>query len=63
MEYADGVVAASISRKQQGSDGQREAGVEVQLKAREVQIQKEITQRQRLTNENPAWGCLRGVHP
>ena len=63
LEYAEGVVAASIGRKQRGSDGKREAGVKVQVKAREVQIQKEITQRQRVSNKNPAWGCSRCVHP
>ena len=42
MEYAEGVLAAGIGRKLGGSDGQREAGLKVQLKARDVHIQKKI---------------------
>ena len=42
LEYAEGVLAAGIGRKLGGSDGQREAGLKVQLKARDVHIQKKI---------------------
>ena len=65
LEYAEGVLAAGIGCKLGGSDGQQEAGLKVQLEARDVHIQKklEITQRQRINNKNPAWGCLKCVHP
>ena len=63
LEYAQGVLAASIGHKLRGTDGQWEEGVKVQLKAYDVQ--KEIMQRQTLSrsNENLAWGCWRCVHP